>query len=74
VRTCFSPSLSQIFYCCWLVVELVFCYIFIVETKGLSLEETAALFDGKEIVDQIHARGHHTTDEKDSKEPTEDSI
>ena len=36
-------------YCCWLVFEFVFLYIFIVETKGLSLEETAALFDGQDV-------------------------
>ena len=58
----------QIFYCCWLVFELVFCYMFIVETKGLSLEETAALFDGEEAVKRIHARARPTSDEKDTKE------
>ncbi|KAI0035836.1 hexose transporter [Vararia minispora EC-137] len=35
-----------IVYCCWLLFETVYCYLFIIETKGLSLEETAALFDG----------------------------
>ncbi|RDX40533.1 general substrate transporter [Lentinus brumalis] len=44
-----------IVYCCWLVFELVYCWIFVVETKGLSLEETAALFDGTE--DQVVAQG-----------------
>ncbi|KAI0055785.1 hexose transporter [Artomyces pyxidatus] len=34
-----------IVYCCWIAFELVYCYLFVVETKGLSLEETAALFD-----------------------------
>ena len=43
--------------------------MFIVETKGLSLEETAALFDGEEVVDQIHARARPITDEKDVKVP-----
>jgi hypothetical protein len=38
--------LAQIVYCCWIAFELVYCYVFVVETKGLSLEETAALFDG----------------------------
>jgi len=35
-------------YCCWLIVELVFVVVFIVETKGRTLEETAALFDGEQ--------------------------
>jgi len=53
---------------------LFFCYTFIVETKGLSLEETAALFDGEEAVDQIHARGRPTTttNEKDAKDLVSD--
>ena len=46
----------------------MFCYVFIVETKGLSLEETAALFDGEDAVDQIHARGLPSGNEKDTKE------
>ncbi|KIK10058.1 hypothetical protein K443DRAFT_81386 [Laccaria amethystina LaAM-08-1] len=36
-----------IVYCAWLIVELAFVAIFIVETKGRTLEETAALFDGE---------------------------
>ncbi|KJA26307.1 hypothetical protein HYPSUDRAFT_1065514 [Hypholoma sublateritium FD-334 SS-4] len=35
-------------YCGWLVFEFVFVFFFIVETKGRTLEETAALFDGDE--------------------------
>ena len=38
-------ALHQIIYCGWILFELVYCFMFIVETKGLSLEETAALFD-----------------------------
>jgi len=37
-------------YVVWLLFETVFCYFFIIETKNLSLEETAALFDGEETV------------------------
>ena len=70
---CFSSSPLQIVYCCWLAVETLFCYIFIVETKGRSLEETAALFDGEEVVDQIQARARNTGDEKDIKEPIPDT-
>ncbi|KAI5122234.1 hypothetical protein M0805_007101 [Coniferiporia weirii] len=60
-----------IVYCIWLAVELVFVYFFIVETKGRSLEETAALFDGEDVVDQIMASGKevredHAVDEKKS--------
>ncbi|KAH9919814.1 hexose transporter [Fomitopsis serialis] len=59
-----------IVYICWLAFELVFLWFFIVETKGLSLEETAALFDGKEATEQIHAAGVaevHTDDVLDEK-------
>lgn len=34
-------------YCGWLGFELFFVIIFIVETRGRTLEETAALFDGE---------------------------
>ncbi|KAF8149400.1 general substrate transporter [Crassisporium funariophilum] len=40
-------------YVAWLIFETVFCYIFIIETKNRSLEETAALFDGDETVKMI---------------------
>ncbi|KAJ3480655.1 hypothetical protein NLI96_g8199 [Meripilus lineatus] len=35
-------------YCGWLIIELVFVVAFIVETRGRTLEETAALFDGEQ--------------------------
>ncbi|KAL5519868.1 hypothetical protein ACEPAG_1528 [Sanghuangporus baumii] len=35
-----------IVYCAWLAFEFVYCILFIVKTKGMTLEETAALFDG----------------------------
>lgn len=31
----------------------MFCFIFVLETKNLSLEETAALFDGDEATEKI---------------------
>ncbi|KAF8872000.1 general substrate transporter [Infundibulicybe gibba] len=40
-------------YVFWILFELVFCYIFVVETKGRSLEETAALFDGNDAVTML---------------------
>ena len=43
----------QIVYCVWIAFELAFCYFLVVETKGLTLEETAALFDGAEVTEHI---------------------
>lgn len=40
-------------YVCWIAFELGFCYVFIIETKNRTLEETAALFDGDEATEQI---------------------
>lgn len=51
-------------YVCWLAFELVYVYFFIVETKGLSLEETAALFDGHEATEAIAAH-HGATEVRD---------
>jgi len=44
-------------YCGWLVFELIFIFIFIVETKGRTLEETAALFDGDDQPLDLMAMG-----------------
>lgn len=40
-------------YCGWLVFELGFVVTMIVETKGRTLEETAALFDGEPVPQNI---------------------
>jgi hypothetical protein len=62
-------------YVCWIAFELVFVYFFIIETKGRSLEETAALFDGEEAEAAIHAHAAPGADvredayEKDGSEP-----
>ncbi|KIJ14336.1 L-arabinose isomerase [Paxillus involutus ATCC 200175] len=48
-------------YCGWLAVELVFVWFFIVETKGRTLEETAALFDGEKMPQQITELSEETT-------------
>jgi len=37
-----------LFYCGWLFLELLFILRYIVETRGRTLEETAALFDGEQ--------------------------
>ena len=50
-------------YCCWLAFELVFLYLFIVETKNLSLEETAALFDGDDVKNAITGVATEVRDE-----------
>lgn len=49
-----------IVYICWLAFEGVYLWFFVKETKGLSLEETAVLFDGDEAAEQIHA---HATEQ-----------
>ncbi|KAJ2916549.1 hypothetical protein MD484_g3844, partial [Candolleomyces efflorescens] len=55
-----------IVYCCWLAFELVFVYLYVIETKNRTLEETAALFDGEEAVEQLAgAAGHAAVDEKE---------
>ncbi|TFK94102.1 general substrate transporter [Polyporus arcularius HHB13444] len=35
-------------YLGWLIIELVFVVTYVIETKGRTLEETAALFDGEQ--------------------------
>ncbi|KAJ3806169.1 general substrate transporter [Lentinula aff. lateritia] len=62
-----------IIYCCWIAFEIVFLYIYVVETKNLTLEETAALFDGKEAIEEITGNGRVdlTESEKDVARYTE---
>jgi hypothetical protein len=50
--------LQYIVYCCWLLFELIYIFLFLVETKGKTLEETAAMFDGKEVVQNIENVGN----------------
>jgi hypothetical protein len=38
--------------------ELVYIFLFLVETKGKTLEETAAIFDGQQQLDNIYNVGH----------------
>ncbi|KAG2142008.1 general substrate transporter [Suillus cothurnatus] len=40
---------SYLFYCGWLILELLFVMVYIVETRAGTLEETAALFDGVRV-------------------------
>ncbi|KAI0342860.1 general substrate transporter [Trametopsis cervina] len=44
-------------YCGWLIIELVFIVTNIVETKGRTLEETAALFDGEQCPQDLVYKG-----------------
>ncbi|KAG6335511.1 hypothetical protein ID866_3583 [Astraeus odoratus] len=56
-------------YVCWLAVEFVFLWVFLVETKNRSLEETAALFDGDEALEHIAHEGEaHQVNENGSVE------
>ncbi|KAJ7128570.1 general substrate transporter [Mycena epipterygia] len=45
-------------YCVWLVCEYVFLYLYLVETKNYTLEETAVIFDGatEKIADSAATR------------------
>jgi sugar porter (SP) family MFS transporter len=67
-----------IVYDCWLLVELIFIYFYIVETKGKTLEETAAMFDGEQseklaavasqvVKAHVHEDSHENLDEKSSR-------
>lgn len=40
-------------YCGWLLFEFVFIFRYLIETKGRSLEQTAALFDGEDHADAL---------------------
>ncbi|THH11414.1 hypothetical protein EW145_g647 [Phellinidium pouzarii] len=64
-----------IVYCCWIAFELIYCFLFIVETKNLTLEETSALFDGEDAMEKIEQQASalvgessdiREVDEKDS--------
>ncbi|KAK4689144.1 hypothetical protein P7C73_g973, partial [Tremellales sp. Uapishka_1] len=46
-----------IVYDIWICFELVIVYFFFKETSGMSLEETAAIFDGPEAIREIAAEG-----------------
>jgi len=48
-----------IVYICVLAFEIVFLYFFIVETKNRTLEETSAIFDGDEHLEQITEMAAH---------------
>ncbi|KAI5887242.1 general substrate transporter [Schizophyllum commune H4-8] len=61
-----------IVYVCWIAFEIVFIYLYCIETKGKSLEETAALFDGEEAETHIAGVAHKHTEEVIGKQPLPD--
>ncbi|KAJ6448269.1 hexose transporter [Mycena sanguinolenta] len=57
-RRCFLATANidwkyYIVYCIWLTVEAVILFLYVVETKNRTLEETAALFDVDQATQQI---------------------
>ena len=56
----------QIVYACWLLFELVFLYLYVIETKGRTLEETAALFDGVDATTLVTGPNHPVVSRGDS--------
>ncbi|KAG9313571.1 hexose transporter [Chiua virens] len=63
-------------YVCWLAFEFIFLWFFILETKNRTLEETAALFDGEDAVDQIthKAVAHEVHEESVEKRMTPSNV
>ncbi|KAG6840472.1 hypothetical protein C0991_006498 [Blastosporella zonata] len=53
-------------YCCWLCFELVYLYFFVIETKNRTLEETAALFDGEDAVENVTGHTHAVAEKETS--------
>ena len=45
-----------IFYCVWLAFELVYVYLFVVETKNRTLEETAVYVSCFELIAELTSR------------------
>ncbi|KIM19821.1 hypothetical protein M408DRAFT_174556, partial [Serendipita vermifera MAFF 305830] len=52
-----------IVYCAFLAFQLGYIYLFLVETKGKTLEETAAIFDGQKEIDNITNVGYQAATE-----------
>jgi len=59
-------------YVGWLAVELTYVFVFVIETKDRTLEETAAMFDGDDTVAEIAFRAsmHAGIDFPGSSTPT----
>lgn len=59
----------MLFYTIWDVIELLFVWLFYVETKGPTLEEISRIFDGEDAVARVDLyeiakgiRGDHDED------------
>lgn len=68
-----------IFYDAWLAFELVYCFLFVIETKNRTLEETARIFDGDDIPEYMQSsleKGGRTDSlsEKDEKVYHEERV
>ncbi|KAJ7599032.1 hexose transporter, partial [Mycena floridula] len=50
-------------YIVWIIFEFVFLKLYLVETKNLTLEETAAIFDGEEAQKNINIAATHAVEE-----------
>ncbi|KAF8887528.1 hexose transporter [Infundibulicybe gibba] len=62
-----TNSTAQIVYVCWLAFEAVFLWLYVIETRNRTLEETATLFDGTEATKKIVGQAaHQVSDEKSS--------
>lgn len=61
-----TSILDYVVYDVWLFVELIVVYFLFVETRGASLEETAAILDGTEIQERF-VEGVARATEKDGK-------
>ena len=63
---------DYIVYDVWIFFELVIVFFFFKETQGMSLEETAALYDGALAVEGIAASGAAATEKARGVEDVEE--
>ena len=57
----YGPHIEQLFlqlvYVVWICFEFAFCYVYVIETRNRTLEETAAIFDGEDATELITGQG-----------------
>jgi sugar porter (SP) family MFS transporter len=61
-------------YIAWLSFELVFIWMYLVETKNRTLEETAAIFDGEDEVAMIEKQGRNQIEGENSSDAHVESM